>query len=391
MNNSRGQNNRGYNSGSNRWNNNRGYNSRSYGGTRGYGGNNERDRGQNARDFNSAPNRRDYTSSSGYGGGDEHYGNANNRNDYTSGQYGVDDHNNRGYNNNQHANYNTNTRNDSGNNHRNQLFNQDRVNEGQSRGSGLNDPVLYFGSETNEISDLVKECLNHALLDSGAGKTVCGDNWLSVYEDALQRPVTEIDGDNIHLRFGDSEPVKSSKRVKIPAEVGNKCVFFDTYVVPCNIPLLISRESMKRAKMSIDFANDHVKIGEVEHPTAICSSGQYLIPILPSKDTGNLKSMLYPLYTVSESSTMSVKKKAEKLHKILTHASTDRIYKLAVNADAADPNLKEALNEVVQECEVCNRIKKPPPRPKVCMPLSNKFNEVVAMDIKYIEGSQFST
>ena len=40
----------------------------------------------------------------------------------------------------------------------------------------------------------------------------------------------------------------------------------------------------------------------------------------------------------------------------------------------------------MKNCEVCLKIRKPANKPKVCLPLSNSFNQVVALDLKFIEG-----
>ena len=266
------------------------------------------------------------------------------------------------------------------NNRRNGDYTQDYQND-RRRSDDLG-PTVYFGTETTEMNNLLDECLNHALLDSGAGKTVCGESWLKVYEDALQSQSEELTAESIRFRFGDGEPIESVKRVLIPAEIGGSSVLLDAYVVPSNIPLLLSRESMKRAGMSIDFKHDVVKVGDQPQPTAVCSTGQYLIPILPNKAVGNLQSMFH-VSTVSQ----QVKDRAEKLHKVLAHATAERIYKLACKANGPDLDLKKKLIEVVDNCEVCQKMRRPPPRPKVCLPLSSRFNEVVAMDIKYINST----
>ena len=44
------------------------------------------------------------------------------------------------------------------------------------------------------------------------------------------------------------------------------------------------------------------------------------------------------------------------------------------------------IGEVTANCEVCNRYKKPKPRPVVGFPLAKEFNDVVAMDIKELSG-----
>ena len=52
------------------------------------------------------------------------------------------------------------------------------------------------------------------------------------------------------------------------------------------------------------------------------------------------------------------------------------------NAEAFDTEVDEIIEHISENCEVCERFKWTPSRPVVCMPLANKFNQVVAMDLK---------
>ena len=56
--------------------------------------------------------------------------------------------------------------------------------------------------------------------------------------------------------FGDGRSVKSDRRIVLPCRVGNTVGSIRTDVVPRNIPLLLSRATMKKGKMTINFEND---------------------------------------------------------------------------------------------------------------------------------------
>lgn len=249
--------------------------------------------------------------------------------------------------------------------------------------SGMDDSEnVYFGTETREMSSLVGECLNLALLDSGAGKTVCGKTWLGAYESALGKQCSRCSNSpEINFRFGDGDMVTSNERVKVPAELGRESVFFETYVIDCDIPLLLSRETMKNANMTINFAKDEISLGEEPlEGSKIGSSGQYLIPILPTKVYGEATSILL------SSPKMDVKKKAWKLHNVFAHASSAKIYKLQCEGYGKDPELLKALIDIEKSCHTCLQVKRAPPRPKSCLPLSSQVNECVAMDLKFINS-----
>ena len=79
---------------------------------------------------------------------------------------------------------------------------------------------------------------------------------------------------------------------------------------------------------------------------------------------------------------------ALKLHRQFAHPPPERIIKLINQSHLSnDTSLKEAVHEVSRSCEICLRYKSPPPRPSVGLPRASRFNERVAMDIKFYNGA----
>ena len=62
-------------------------------------------------------------------------------------------------------------------------------------------------------------------------------------------------GTNIY-RFGDGNFVQAVENVDLSIAMGSKHVMLNTNIVLSDIPLLLSRMSIKRAAMTIDFKND---------------------------------------------------------------------------------------------------------------------------------------
>ena len=52
-----------------------------------------------------------------------------------------------------------------------------------------------------------------------------------------------------------------SKLVKFPVVIGSQKLFIEADVVKNELPLLLSRQSIKRAEMIINFSNDMVNVG----------------------------------------------------------------------------------------------------------------------------------
>lgn len=142
----------------------------------------------------------------------------------------------------------------------------------------------YAGDDGTDVklSGLVKEAKGCAVLDSGCSTTVCGTGWLKGFLSGL----SDYERGNIveeksisTFTFADGVTVPSIKRVTLPGYVGNMCARIVTDVVDCNIPLLLSRRSMKRAAMLINFATDQVKIQGRVIDLQTSASGHYLLPI----------------------------------------------------------------------------------------------------------------
>lgn len=134
---------------------------------------------------------------------------------------------------------------------------------------------------TNEI--LVMESLGAAVIDTACTKTVCGENWLRSYEEALnsdqKQKVTKSQSDK-RFRFGDGNVVTSRQKVTIPAKIGKMKCNIEAEVVKADIPLLLSKESLKRAETVLDLSNDSATMFKQPVDLEFTSSGHYCIPIL---------------------------------------------------------------------------------------------------------------
>lgn len=113
------------------------------------------------------------------------------------------------------------------------------------------------------VGGLMAESFNCAILDSACTSTVCGKDWLDCYLDSLEKnmlsKVKEYTGE-MWFRFGDGQTLKSLKQVLIPCVIaGQKCLL-KTDVVDSEIPLLLGKPSMKKAKVKLDIGNDKINI-----------------------------------------------------------------------------------------------------------------------------------
>ena len=249
--------------------------------------------------------------------------------------------------------------------------------------------TLLSAKECNDLTSLVSDCIGMALLDSGCTKTVVGRKWLEVYHDMLG----EEDARNIvyssdysTFRFGDGAQVVSTEAVSIPAVIGAKQIQIKANVVDNNIPLLLSRDSMKKGNTVIDFCNDKAIILGQEVKLYSTKGGHYCLPLSPMVNAMNSMSNVVLNVTAEfvKSSRSEKKKKAIKLHRQFAHPAKERLIKLLKQSKGykEDQELIELITEVTNECTVCEEFKKPKSRPVVGMPLASQFNDVVCMDLK---------
>ena len=83
-------------------------------------------------------------------------------------------------------------------------------------------------------------------------KTVCGVNWMNAYQESLskfQRAQVHEEANDSSLTFGDGNTFKSTKKVAVPCCNGVQNGIITMDVMECDIPLLLSISSLKRAEM----------------------------------------------------------------------------------------------------------------------------------------------
>ena len=125
--------------------------------------------------------------------------------------------------------------------------------------------VLYQSDfdHPEQLKTLVSESWNSAVLDSGATHTVAGEVWYNYYitslnENEKQKIKHHTPGNT--YRFGDGKLFPALQNVDIPISLGSRNLMLNTDIVASDIPLLLSRKSMKKANMTLDFKNDHAVI-----------------------------------------------------------------------------------------------------------------------------------
>ena len=191
--------------------------------------------------------------------------------------------------------------------------------------------VTLFTQEVQKcfIEIFLGETLNMAVLDSGCTKTVCGEEWLRCYIDTLseikQKEILSVKS-NTEFKFGDGKSVLSERCVSMPCKIAGKRVIIETDVVKSEIPLLLSKNSMKKANTRIDFANDKVNIFGKDIDLQFTSSGHDAVTLSDScKDLEadieetQVTEVLLTINNIDRKSKNEKQQIAIKLHKQFGH------------------------------------------------------------------------
>ena len=241
------------------------------------------------------------------------------------------------------------------------------------------------------METLIGETLSMAVLDSGCTKTVCGETWLSRYLETLSdedKKLLHVEDSNSVFKFGDSKLIKSNEKVTIPTVIADQKVMLTTDVISNDLPLLLSKEDMKRANTQIDFASDKINILGRDVQAIFSTSGHYCVPIgrLNSSGMGSTEEIKEEVNLcckeLSEKTVSQKQRIAEMLHRQFSHAKSDKLKVLLRDAEVMDKGLEDLLGRLDDSCSICKKYKRPKPRPVVGFPMAKTFNETVGMDLR---------
>ncbi len=258
--------------------------------------------------------------------------------------------------------------------------------------------TLFNKTSEEKNAIFVVESYGAAVLDTACTKTVCGRNWLQQYISCLdEAEIRDIRHrvSNQQFKFGDGATFRSYENSVIPAVIGGTSCKISTEVVDCDIPLLLSKESLKKAGTILNLQNDTAKMFGKSVNLEFTSSGHYCVNLVKQKCNSEITNSnqdqdqtlndevlaIQNLDTGPESNGVWSKAKLIKLHRQFGHASVEKIEKLLQNAGIKRGCVHDSLTEVVKSCDVCTKFKRPPAKPAVCLPLAYSFNEVIAMDL----------
>lgn len=245
--------------------------------------------------------------------------------------------------------------------------------------------ITLFTKVMTDSEIFLTESLGSAIIDTACTRTVCGEKWLDSYmKDLSQSQINKLmqteSSSCRPFRFGDGQVVHSNRKVKLPAKIGPTKCHIETEVVPVDIPLLLSKMALKRAGTVLDMENDRVVMFKQPVPLELTSSGHYCVDIRDDNTEADTNESEV-LVVTAEMSTKEKRKVLLKLHKQFA----DRLQRLILSSGNTDKDCPVILQEIIRDCEVCQRYSRTKPRPAVGLPLASEYNKTVAMDLHELE------
>ena len=251
------------------------------------------------------------------------------------------------------------------------------------------------------------------IVDCGCPRSLMGDEEYYRLKEMVE--VKEIKVKEEGFRFGPSRIYNSNKKVKFSMRIGMNQVDCEFFVVKGKVPILLGNDFMAPLGGNIDMDENSLVLKKIdmEIPLEKTKGGHFVIPVSTvTRDVSqNVKGeeadalMLLVLENVENEDIKAFhdnvghsiflslaleadeESKVKKVHRYFGHRSSRKVWDLFNKANKLRGK-KQAVFDVIDQCKTCSAFRKSPPRPKVGMPPSSDFNEIVGLDLKVVNKNK---
>ena len=238
--------------------------------------------------------------------------------------------------------------------------------------------IVYCGDDVN--MDAYK-----GIVDTGATKTVAGRVWMEAFtEDSDWLEVPRY-LENETFKFGNGPLYSSKVGHIIPVMIGKLKTELRVSVVEANVPLLLGLDFQKEYGIVIDTGKQTIYIKATDEEFDMSKNGNHWKLPLRKKRTMHSQAEKLVLHVEMEDlNEKDLRNQVQKVHKNLCHKSEKQMIKLFLMAGKLNKRTRNVIRDVVEQCQVCRKFKKTPPRPKVAMSKAVTTNQVVSLDLKEV-------
>ena len=165
--------------------------------------------------------------------------------------------------------------------------------------------------------------------------------------------------------FGDGSTYRSKLSVVMPIYVEQRRYNLCVNIVNCNIPLLLSRNTLHHAKAKIDIGLSTICFLGVTMPLTVSSTGHLCLRISRSLDISNEETRKVLSRVLFNSSipgmALDLHDTAFKLHRLFCHPTAQQLIDLIERAGTSDKRIFDVIRTVTSHCDVCVKNKRYPP------------------------------
>ena len=232
---------------------------------------------------------------------------------------------------------------------------------------GENDQEFDYSDEMKECfltennSELKRFCVeakNCAALDSCCTGVVCGEQWLKTFLASLEpedkKKIIGPEKSSCVFKFGNQQQLTSLAKYRVPVQIGDKHMMLSTEVIKSDIPMLLSKQSMKDMGMVLDFMKDTAEIDGKIINLSETSSGHYIIPLLRNRNHEIHITVQMP------ENKEELKKTVTKLHRQFAHPGREPFIKLLKESGVMNKDTMQYVNELYTNCDICKQTARTP-------------------------------
>ena len=250
--------------------------------------------------------------------------------------------------------------------------------------------ILATANKIEEISELTRETKGGGVLDTACMKNVAGKHFVEdmkkLLSSADRKKVKKIGESNRNFRFGNEGVLKSQGLYSIPVHVAGKEYNIEFDVVDSDIPLLISKEEMKKHGVMINTADDTVMWDGAKAEVIPTSSGNICISLV---STAPCCPVLNVQTDFKEAETKEKRLELlKRIHVQFGHIGTDKVVGILKDAEVFEDGDRVILNKLRKGCKGCILRRRADSIPKVSAPSVSDFNEKVCIDLKIFGGGK---
>jgi len=226
----------------------------------------------------------------------------------------------------------------------------------------------------------IRDSIILGLLDSGCSMTVMGDSLAKQLND--QEHDVTFGPSNVRFMFG-RDLRTADQQVTLAVIIAGTPHLLNVQVIKeqegeSQLPLLLSRKFMTDLGLVIDFAKAEGVLQGKLIQFKQTTGGHYLLPISINKvQTSFAATINFEMDTLMRA------------HQQLGHPTSERLLRtLEICSNNRLPsNIRSQLANLQQQCSTCHTHARPSSHMKASLPLANDFNDILSIDIMYINKS----